>query len=648
MSSSQIGINPGKQNNNEESKVSDIQDKSKENKQFYILSNKTICYICQKEMSVDYCKSFSCQHLICIPCISKLILRENFNFLLLDDFKERDYIKATVNCFCGKGNFSAELNSIQRELTDSVLYNRPKELRCQKHFEQATYFCLNCNNEICDKCNEEHINNNQKNRKAKKHEIIKIEECKKSKNNFPKERLSDIESNISEAKKKFIEFTSDEQQVIVDEIDKIIASLNEIKSNYIKTFKEKSDFINRLLDFILTTYKIFFKECDYDIAELSMNNCRLIEGITNTFHNIEYVPKALNFCDKVMKEVEKTLDHKELLDFEYKFDFNYINYFSHQELIGHKSAVNCICVIDNRYIASGSSDHTIKIWDTFNDLIKVKPIKTLDFHVDIVNSIINIDNGNHLISSGRDDKLCLWDVKEILDNKNENILNNGDISFEFETKRIFPKKYIFSESIVVYSLLMLSNGKIVISGRDESIKIVDKELKKMEIILKRNTNSVLTAAEFSDGILISGGADGSVKIWDLNKKKCLDTYKGHKAQVNSVIKIRYKNNSLLSGSSDNTIKILNYNNDPNLIKEKIVCEGSLEGHKGPIYCLLELLDGRIASGSSDWTIKIWNLNDKTCMQTLLGHKSTIFSLAQLPDGRLISGEADKMIYIWRK
>lgn len=107
--------------------------------------------------------------------------------------------------------------------------------------------------------------------------------------------------------KKFIEFTSDEQQVIVDEIDKIITSLNEIKSNYIKTFKEKSDFINKLLDFILTTYKIFFKECDYDISELSMNNCRLIEGITNTFHNIEYVPKALNFCEKVMKEVEKRL-----------------------------------------------------------------------------------------------------------------------------------------------------------------------------------------------------------------------------------------------------------------------------------------------------------------------------------------------------
>jgi len=48
MSSSKIGINPLKNNNNEESKVSDVQDKSKENKKFYILNNRTICYICKK------------------------------------------------------------------------------------------------------------------------------------------------------------------------------------------------------------------------------------------------------------------------------------------------------------------------------------------------------------------------------------------------------------------------------------------------------------------------------------------------------------------------------------------------------------------------------------------------------------------------
>ena len=624
--------------------MDNLSNNSLQKNQVNIQNNHTICYICQKEISLEDCKIFSCNHYICIICIAKLIIRENFNFWLIDDFKERDYIKASIKCFCGKGDYSSDTNTLQKELKDSILIKRPKEIKCHKHFENATNFCSNCQKEICDKCIEDHEKDLLKNKNMKKHDIIKIEKCKKpDKNNLFKDDISLVQNNINEAKKSFNEFSSDEEHILIDEIDRIIKSLNEIKSYYINSFKEKTAFINKILDFIFITYNAFYKEKDCDISELSMNNCKLIEGITDSFHKIDYIPKSLNYCEKVMKEIEKAIDNKSLLDFEYKFEFNYIKFISHQELVGHKNAVNCLCVLQDRYIASGSSDHTIKIWDSLTDQKKIKPIKTLDFHVDIVNSIIDIDKGNYIISSGRDDKLCLWDMKEIIENKN--IIDKDNIVYD--EKKIFPKKYKFSESIVVYSLCNLSNGNIVISGRDESIKIVDKELKKIDIILKKNTGSVLSAAEFSNGILISGGVDGKVKLWDLNKKKCLDIYKGHKGQINSIIKIRYQNDLFFSGSSDSIISILSYKLNPNL-NSKIELIGKLEGHKGPVYCLLELLDGRIASGSTDCTIKIWNIKDKTCMQTILGHRSTVFSLAQLNDGRLISGEADKLIYIHGK
>ena len=652
---SQLIINTGQMNSQmkkpqEESKMEEIYKynlKKEKSNQVYIQNNHTICFICQKEMSVDFCKTFSCNHLVCIPCISKLIIRQNFNFWLIDDFKERDYIKVNINCFCGKGNYSTDTYTLNRELNDAILINKPKEIKCHKHFEFATHYCFICQKEICNKCIEDHEKKLNKNLKLRRHKIIKIENCKKSKDNFVKETLSEIEHNISESKKKFIEFSSDEQNIIVDDINRLIASLNEIKESYIKSFNEKSSFINKILDFILSTYKLFYKEKECPINELSMANCKLIEGITDTFKKIEYVPKSSLFCQNVMKEIEKSMDNKQILDFEYKFDFNYKDFSTHQELVGHKNAVNCLCVLQDRYIASGSSDHTIKIWDSLNENMKIRPIQTLDFHVDIVNSIIDIDKGNRIISSGRDDKLCLWDIKEIIDNESNNdgkmnILSNMELS----EKKIFPKKYIFSESIVVYFLCLLSNGEIVISGRDESIKIVDKELKKVDIILKRNSGAVLTAAEFSEGILISGGADNSVKIWNLKNKSCLSSYKGHKGQINSVIKIKYDKSLFLSGSSDQTIKILKFNDNPTL-KSKIECVSTLEGHKGPVYTLLELLDGRVASGSSDWTIKIWNIKDKSCIQNLLGHKSPIFSLAQFNDGRLVSGEADKLIYIWK-
>ena len=87
-----------------------------------IQNNHTICYICQKELSVEYCKTFSCNHLICVPCISKLIIRENFDFLS-DKYNKKDFLKVNVNCWCGYGNFSADYHLMQRELNEAFRLN---------------------------------------------------------------------------------------------------------------------------------------------------------------------------------------------------------------------------------------------------------------------------------------------------------------------------------------------------------------------------------------------------------------------------------------------------------------------------------------------------------------------------------------------
>ena len=384
-----------------------------------------------------------------------------------------------------------------------------------------------------------------------------------------------------------------------------------------------------------------------------MNNCKLIEGIYNTFCNIEYIPKTLDFSEKLGEGIKKiTQDYKSKLDFEYKFKFNYRVYSTHQELVGHKGSINCLCAFQNKYLASGSSDNTINIWDCSSDESRLKPIKKLSFHVDSVNSIIAIDNGNYLLSTGRDDKLCLWDIKEILENKDSKIITSEPTIFEQikEAKKIYPKKYIFSESISVYCLCPLSNGKIAFSGRDETIKIVDTNLKQINTILTNNKGPALSLAEFSENIIISGGADSNVKLYDIKNKKCvcLDIYMGHRGQVNCVIKTKFNKdrNMFISAGADGIIRVLSYNYEKENKNNKIKLITKLEGHDGEIYSLLELLDGRIASGSVDWTVKIWDINNKICVQTLLGQKNIIFSLAQLNNGRLISGCEDKSIYVW--
>lgn len=53
--------------------------------------------------------------------------------------------------------------------------------------------------------------------------------------------------------------------------------------------------------------------------------------------------------------------------------------------------------------------------------------------------------------------------------------------------------------------------------------------------------------------LISGSKDDTIKIWDLNSKKCLTTLKEHTSTVNSV-DVSHDGSMLVSGSLDGTIK----------------------------------------------------------------------------------------------
>ena len=613
-----------------------------------IKNNHTICYICQKEVSVEYCKTFSCDHLICIPCISKLIIRENFDFFI-NKYSEKDNLRVNFNCFCGQGNISLDYQLMHSELNEAISINKSKEIKCHKHFEIATNYCFNCSKEICNKCIEDHNKEYKKNKKLIKHRIIKIEECEKNYNNISKSTFTEIETNITNSKNKIIDFLANEEQILNNEIDKLINKLENIKTDYKNSINQKIEFINKLLDFFLSTYKIYYKENESDLSEISMKNYKLIESISNTFNKIDFVPKAQNFSQKLNEELEKFIkESKSSLEFDYTFDFNYKTYFTHQELLGHKNSINCLCSFQNKYIASGSSDKTINIYDCSSNNIKIKPIKKLSFHVDSIDSIISLDNGNYLLSSGRDDKLCLWDVKEILENNDPNKARALEQSFFeqiSEDKKIFPKKYVFSESISVFCLCPLSNNKIAFAGRDQTIKIVDENLKHIDTILTNEKGPILSLAEFDKDIIISGGMDSFIKLYDISKKKCvcLDKYIGHRGQVNCVIKLKFNNNMFCSAGKDGCIRILTY--DMTQEKKRIELIGKLDGHEGEIFCLIELLDGRIASGSSDWSIKIWDVKNKICVQTLIG-PNAILSLTQMNDGRLICGCADKSIYLW--
>lgn len=94
---------------------------------------------------------------------------------------------------------------------------------------------------------------------------------------------------------------------------------------------------------------------------------------------------------------------------------------------------------------------------------------------------------------------------------------------------------------------------------------------------------------------------------------------------------------LAFGTSDGNIEIMSIETKNHSV---------FAAHEDRIGVLLQLSDGRLASGAHDKLIKIWNLATQTSELILKGHAHNILSLSEIPDGRLISGSQDHSIKIW--
>ncbi len=102
----------------------------------------------------------------------------------------------------------------------------------------------------------------------------------------------------------------------------------------------------------------------------------------------------------------------------------------------------------------------------------------------------------------------------------------------------------------------------------------------------------------------------------------------------------------LSGSADKTLRLWDL--------ETGACLKILEGHTGRVESVALTPDGRRAlSGSYDKTLRLWDLDTGACLKILEGHTGSVESVAPTPDGRRalsgaggLSGARDNTLRLW--
>jgi WD40 repeat protein len=155
-----------------------------------------------------------------------------------------------------------------------------------------------------------------------------------------------------------------------------------------------------------------------------------------------------------------------------------------------------------------------------------------------------------------------------------------------------------------------------------------------------NADGVLTVGFSLDGkLLISGHADGSVAVWDLQSQAPPVRLTGHVNNVTSIMVDR-DNHFLVSGSLDNRVKLWDLAKHEELM--------TLSGHDDAVWSVAISPNGElIATGSWDNRIWLWDRATGKKLRVLQGHNGGILSLAFSPDGKwLASGSEDRTARLW--
>ena len=236
-----------------------------------------------------------------------------------------------------------------------------------------------------------------------------------------------------------------------------------------------------------------------------------------------------------------------------------------------------LALLPDGWLASGSADKTIKLWD----LDQRREVSTLRGHILSVVSLKVLKNG-HLVSCSADDSLKIWNPK-LKENNLLLTIGHGNTYLGMALFGVLPNDFLVTcsrggEGVLkmhdsnnvqrpkiiptgqkdAFSLLVLSSDQVVLGFKNGSIKIFDLEGGESKAIDQAHGSDVYSLFQLSNRQLISAGLDDkrrTIKIWNLADLSLLQSIvTDHSYSIQS-IDVSKDEAFLATGSGDKSIKI---------------------------------------------------------------------------------------------
>ncbi|BBD60727.1 WD-40 repeat-containing protein [Nostoc sp. HK-01] len=194
---------------------------------------------------------------------------------------------------------------------------------------------------------------------------------------------------------------------------------------------------------------------------------------------------------------------------------------------------------------------------------------------------------------------------------------------------------------VVDSVAISSDSKTIVSGgKDGTVRLWGINGQPLAEPFKGHQGVVDSVAISSDGkTIVSGGDDGTVRLWGINGQPLAEPFKGHQGVVFSVA-ISSDGKTIVSGGQDGTVRLWDRNGQP--LAEPFKADQSF------VRSVAISSDGKtIVSGGQDGTVRLWDRNGQPLAEPFKGHQGFVRSVAISSDGKtIVSGGDDGTLRLW--
>ncbi len=336
---------------------------------------------------------------------------------------------------------------------------------------------------------------------------------------------------------------------------------------------------------------------------------------------------------------------------------------------------------DGRWLATGSDDAAgyLQLWD----LESGTRADVLNGHTDAVLSVAFSHDGRRLLSSSYDKTARIWNLT---DRKEERVLRGhtwwvwqaafsaddqqivtagqDGIAIVWKTATGDRSPAFTGHHGPVYCAGFVGNGQRVITGGYDR-RLLEWAVEDLQPLKFRNleqgaevvsepkyrelgnhATSVRCLAVSPDGgLLLSGGQDNTLRLWDLATGQNLQTFRGHDSWVRSVA-FAGDGRRLVSASQDATLRTWSLSGYEEL---RAFYGREFEGHSDAILAASFSPDQtEIVTASRDRTARTWDVTTGQTRQTFSEGHSFLASSAKFfeHDRKLVTSAVDNTTRIW--